>query len=349
MRKLYSVIVDASVLAVPQVKSANTEVIRYVNTLIELNDLIQEKWVSIYLSKQAVYTLFEDGVYPDYEQLEKLLKAHAITKGYTREVNRIIRLLLTKTPSFEAAHRVTDVLSEHLETDPDVIHPIHCNALQSDLERCITLIAILCKYCVRSIGCYAFVLRTAPKREIKIRAQIEYFDHERDDIDLPQPFKFFEGKVSACDNFRGLIECLDESVILADASDNTEVQLAIRIALFKINKKNDIDNWNSIIVPTIGPKFRVSYKKICDNNENSLRCKILESIVETIKEQKNEKVHALRTGRGGNDPQRVRGSDQAKAYRRDIDDEFHLHYWKRRDATVEFASVNYHNDFKIPE
>lgn len=76
--------------------------------------------------------------------------------------------------------------------------------------------------------------------------------------------------------------------------------------------------------------------------------KILRSIIETIKGQNLSAVHALRTGSGGNDPQRVRDSDKAKAQRRDIDREFHLHYWELADGTVELASVVYHNDFLIP-
>jgi hypothetical protein len=52
-------------------------------------------------------------------------------------------------------------------------------------------------------------------------------------------------------------------------------------------------------------------------------------------------------GKGGNEPQQKRGQD--KAWRRDIDYEYHLHYWECDDGSVEFASVVTHNDFSIPE
>jgi hypothetical protein len=58
-------------------------------------------------------------------------------------------------------------------------------------------------------------------------------------------------------------------------------------------------------------------------------------------------VHALRAGKGGNNPKWTRGKDNAQ--RRDIDTEFHLHYWKCADGTIELASVVRHNDFSIPE
>jgi hypothetical protein len=101
-----------------------------------------------------------------------------------------------------------------------------------------------------------------------------------------------------------------------------------------------------VVVPAIGSRFREFCQQVCADQGDSVPPKILRSIVETIKGQNLPAVHALRTGPGGNDPQRMRGSD--KAQRRDIDREFHLHYWECADGTVELASVVYHNDFSIP-
>lgn len=55
-------------------------------------------------------------------------------------------------------------------------------------------------------------------------------------------------------------------------------------------------------------------------------------------------AHPLRSGMGGNDPQRVRG--KWSAWRHDIDYEFHLHYWKN-GANIEFANVVTHEDVSI--
>ena len=150
-----------------------------------------------------------------------------------------------------------------------------------------------------------------------------------------------------CDDFRGLIDCLDESAILVGASDDIGIDLAIRIALFKNTiAQGDSPDWSGVVLPAIGSRFRELCQQICTDQGNSVPPKILRSIIETIKGH-NLSAAALRTGSGGNDPQKMRGSD--KAQRRDIDREFHLHYWKCADGTVELASVVYHNDFSIPE
>jgi hypothetical protein len=54
--------------------------------------------------------------------------------------------------------------------------------------------------------------------------------------------------------------------------------------------------------------------------------------------------HSLRVGKGGNDAQRMR--NDWRAWRHDIDDEFHLHYW-RQSNRIELANVVVHNNFDI--
>lgn len=74
----------------------------------------------------------------------------------------------------------------------------------------------------------------------------------------------------------------------------------------------------------------------------------LTAIVETVFRENLGKTHRLRSGRGGNDPPRTR-SDAALAWRRDIDYDYHLHYWELTDGTVEIADIVCHNDFTITD
>jgi len=349
MHSLPSVTIDAGVLAVPRVDCPKDDAFQYVDTLLDWSKLLDEPWVAIYMSERASESLFADGLYPLRDQLKELFNAHGIVEYDVNTVARIANQLLTITPSFETYYRVRDVLSEHLETDPDVIRLTTHDGLQSDLARCITLIAVLRKHCSQPLGGHSLILREVPKQVIQVRAQIHELEHSRDDIPaLPSPPELFEGDVLVCDDFRGLIECLDESAILVGASDDLGVELSVRIALFKYDiSQGGFPDWSGVIVPTIGSGFRVLCQQVCADQGDSVPPKILRSILETVQGNNLSAVHALRTGTGGNDPQRMRGSD--KAQRRDIDREFHLHYWECADGTVELASVVYHNDFSIPE
>ena len=343
-----SVTIDAGVLAVPVVGCTKDDIFKYVDTLLDWSKLLDEPWVAIYMSERASVCLFYDKLYPLREQLQQIFKTHGIVEYDVNTVARIVDRLLDITPSFEVHYRLRDVLSEHLETEPDVIKLTPHDELQSDLSRCITLIAILRKHCSQPLGGHLLILRDAPKQVIHVKAHIYVIEHCRDDIPALQcPPELFEGDVLVCDDFRSLIDCLDETAMLVGASDDLGIELAIRIALFKKTfAQSDSLDWNRVVVPAIGSRFRESCQRVCDAQGDSVPPKILRSIVETVKGLNLPAVHALRTGPSGNDPQKKRGRD--KAQRRDIDNELHLHYWECADRTVELAKVVYHNDFSIP-
>ena len=349
MSSLPGVTIDASVLAVPHASCTKDDAFQYVDTLLDWSKLLDEAWVAIYMSERAAEALDKDGLYPLRGHLRELFNMHGIVEYDVNTVATITEKLLTLTPYFEDHYQVKDVLPENLATEPDVVNLTIHDGLRSDLVRCIILIAVLRKYCLQPLGGHSLVLRKAPKKAVHVRAQIHELEHDRDDLpNLPRPPEFFEGDVLVCDGFRGLIECLNESVILVGASDDLGIELSIRIASFKrALSQSEEPEWETIEVPSIGPKFRRTCQQCCNNTGDSLPPKILRSIIETMKSQNMSAVHALRTGRGGNDPQRVRGS--YKAQRRDIDQEFHLHYWDCADGRIELASVVYHDDFSIPD
>lgn len=341
--------IDAGVIAVPSPVHSAEVVHDYVDTLLDWSKLLEEPWVAIHISEGASEALFADGLYPLREQLRTLFGDHGIVEYDVNTVAKLIDKLLTLTPSFETYYRVKDVLADALDTDPDIIKLTTHNGLQSDLARCVILIAILRKHCRQPLAGHSLILRSAPDSIVRVRAQIHDIEHERDDLPaLPSPPEYFEGDILVCDDFKGLVRCLDEGAILTEACDSSGVELAIKIALFKASLAwGQEPNWSDTRTPVIGASFLETCRECCRDQGGGLSPRILRAIVETMQSQNMAAVHALRTGKGGDDPQRMRGND--KAQRRDIDYEFHLHYWECANELVELASVVHHNDFSIPE
>ena len=306
MPSLSSVTIDAGVLALPLVNCAKDDAFKYVDMLLDWSKLLDEPWIAIYMSERASETQFFDDLYPLRDQLRELFIAHGVVEYDVNTVARIIDRLLETTPSFETHYRVKDVLLTDLETDPDVIELTTHNGLQSDLGRCITLTAVLRKHCSQSLGGHSLILREAPNQLIQVRAWIYDIEHSRSDIPvLRSPREFFEGDVLVCDDFHGLIDCLDESTILIGAFDDLGIKLAIRMALFKkAIAQGDCPDWSDVIVPAIGSRFRELCQQVCADQGDSVPPKILRSIVETIEGLNRSAVHALRTGSGGNNPQK---------------------------------------------
>jgi hypothetical protein len=343
-----SVTIDAGVLAAPPEYGTVDDTHRYVETLLDWRKLLDEPWVAIYMSEGASEALFADGLYPLRDNLKKLFAANGIVEYDVNTVARVVDTLLQLTPSFETYFRIRDVLAEELSTNPDILRLSAGDKLQSDLARCVILIAILRQHCREPIRDHSLILRHAPKQVVNVRAIIHEIDHDRNDLSaLPIHPEVFEGNVLICDDFRGLIECLDESSILVSSTDNVGLETAICIALYKsrLGRGEDPD-WDDVRGLQIGLSFFETLRMSCAGQASSFPAKVLRAIVETLDGENLAAVHALRTGPGGDDPQQMRGADGAM--RRDIDYESHLHYWQCDDGKVELASVVRHNDFTIP-
>lgn len=344
-----SVTVDAGVLAVPPDDCDPDEIHKYVDTILDWKKLLDESWVDIHMSERASESLFEDDLYPLRDSLNSLFQRHGIVEYDVNTITTVVDSLLQQTPNFETHFGLKDILAENTTTEPDILGSTKFDGLKSDLNRCAVLISILRKHCKQDPGGHSLILRDAPKKTIEVSTQIHELEHDREDIEgLQYHPEFFQGDLFACDDFRGLIECLDESQIFKDASNVQEIELAIRISMFKNEIRENLDpDWNALELPEINTQFRPTVSQCLRDQPSSLSPKILRAINETICQENMAAVHALRVNSGGNSSQRLRGQD--KAQRRDIDNEFHLHYWECDNGKLELASVVYHNDFTIPE
>lgn len=345
-----SMTIDAGVLSVPPQDGTAEDVHRYVEKLLDWAKLLNEPWVAIYMSERASDVLQSDGLYPLHDQLKRLFAANNIFQYSVNDVTAVVNKLLQLTPHFETYFKIKDVLTEDLLTEPDILRLCSGTELQSDLARCVVLIAILRQHCREFVNDHSLVLNRAHSKTIRVRALIHDLEHDRSDIaTLPAPPEYFEGDVLVCDNFRGLIDSLDAAAILLRATDDIGVETSIRIAICKVRMGEESSpNWDDVPAHRIGHEFLASFRKC--NLTLSLANKLLRAIVETLDQVNMAATHTIRTGLGGDDLQRVRERDQAKAWRRDIDRKHHLHYWTCIDGPVEIASVSFpHDDFTIPE
>ena len=345
-----SITIDAGALAVPPQNVSAEDANRYVKSLMGWGRLIDCPWIEVTMSGDSCLALDRDKFFPFFPQLRNLIAYTGIRHFDANTVNAVVLKLLSQSlPTFEEYFGVSNVLSDSLCVSPDVLCQSMGDALRSDLSRCLILTAILRKCCREFIHSHAFVLRHAPSHVVNVRAEIYEIEHNRSDlVDIPVRPEVFEGEVLICDDFRGLIECMDGASILANSQDKVGVEAAIRIALFTSRLvRGEECEWNELPIFRIGEHFLDTAIEAC-SAENALPEKILRAIVETLEGLNEKDVHALRTGSGGNNPPRMRGND--RAMRRDIDRTYHLHYWSCEDGLVEFATVSFpYSNYWIPE
>jgi len=341
-----SVTIDAGVLALPEPED---DAHRYIEVLLDWSKLLDEPWVAICMSERASEALWQDGLYPLRNELTRLFTANRIVEYDVNTVALVIDRLLQLTPWFETYFSIRDALTdERLTTEPDILRLCSGASLRSDLARCVVLIAILREHCREPIRDHSLVLRRAPGRTIRVRALIHGLEHQREDLrPLPEPPDYFEGDVLVCDDFEGLVESLDEVAILHRSTDDIGIRTAIRIALYKSRiARGEASDWDDLPDYRIGRAFRSSVQRV----DSMVATRLLRAIVETLERTNMAAVHRLRTGPGGDNPQLVRRRDGAKAWRRDVDRDHHLHYWDCDNGIVEIAWVGFpHDDFRIPE
>jgi hypothetical protein len=98
----------------------------------------------------------------------------------------------------------------------------------------------------------------------------------------------------------------------------------------------------------VGPHFMQSAVDLGFKGEAPRVPALLRACSETILGQRLADTHSLRVDRSGGARDRTSARDGARALRRDIDDEYHLHFWARANGP-ELANVVQHNDYSISE
>ena len=347
MTSLSGITIDPSLLTVNQ-EGFSLKV--FENILLEWARLLGEQWIVITISEYGVDKLYEENMFPSRENLKILF---AKMKLYDYDINTISSIIdgvLKKTTSLEEHFKVKDILFEDLSVLPNITTLVPTEGLQLNLKRSLVMFAILLQYCEESIQNYSYLLNKTSDKYIKISAQIHDIDHNRNDLPrkLENP-QFIERSVTTVDSFSAFFQNLDEAQMLTHIEEDADVTNIINIIINKnlMFKKVTPEGFEI-------PHFRIGRDFASSLQERNLTLplckKIARAIEESLLRRNMHATHPLRIGLGGNDPQRTRIYDSATAWRRDIDEDYHLHYWLCPDGLLELASIAYpHNDFRIPE
>ncbi len=346
-----SVTIDAGVIAAPSAEATTAQVTEYVETLLDWQRLLNEEWVPIHMSERAAEALVGDGLYPLYNHLQQLFAAHGIVEYTANDVVQITNSLLQHTPTFEDVFELTDVLTEEFTTNPELLLATEVPpSLAADLERCLILTAVLSDCCEKFTTQHFLIVKPrSGVKEVEVEAVVKYLEHSRDDVGgVPTPPEYFRAQLTLSQSFRELLSMVDEVAVWEAAETDDDAKKAVQLAVYKARIERNLEpEWEDLPEFSFNKKFfELAEKCFASSSTRGLIARALRAMTRTLDGHNLERVHELRTGFGGGDPQRTRNGD--KAWRRDIDYEYHLHYWACEDGTVEFASIGPHNNFDIP-
>ncbi len=341
---LVNVTIDASVLAIPAVPTKSS-IERYVERLLDWKGLQRDSWVDVNTSKFACEKLYSDNVYPDYETIKSMFLKNGIEKYSWKDVTEWTQYLMTQTPHFEDCLEIDEIDADKITTEPDVFKNCPGVKIQNDLKRCVVLLAASQSLSKQKIPYHILALHATQAKSIKVSALVSGFpSYDGKGVSQSKSAKILIENILVAEDIRCIYECVDEAEILLKATSDSELFAAIKIAFYKTNPSNPI-----LSEDIIGNDFlssivaRISIKP-------ELARPLLRAIVETLQRSNMNETHHLRKGKSGGAPTKKRGSDNAEAWRRNIDLYHHLHYWKGNNNFIELACVSYpHDNYEIPE
>lgn len=344
---MINVVFDIGALAAPSPGSAYEDLWSYSERL--------DKWSGYLGNKQFYVCSFDDRT--EIESILSESELH-VMNNHIRELGRrspslvpdickCFYRLIGRLKSLKAIHGVEAIQWSKANINPtpnrDGVHQV----LQRTRERDIIFIGLLCKSNEESASQYIFIVSEECDPVIDVMANNVKLDgkvaHK-----LPKNIDSLKSKVLVCSEFEGLIEHIKEEEILTHASNDKEVELAIKVALFRYEKANrQSADWNKLAMPFIGNTFRESCQKAIENG--FLRPEvIIRSVVDVMNEINPSHTHTWNTGKGKGDQHSQRNYG-AWRYEIDMRRGARMQFWKGPNGKIELGSVQDHNSTFFPD
>lgn len=345
---MHTIFIDTSALACPRVKEGSDgerrALNRYIARLLDLEKLLHSSAFRALISRSSAELLFEANLYPIHNELRNSLSVTGLdSELQSSDVVKVLDKLLKELPLLEELIELDSFLHElgHLDT-PSII-------LTDEYSREELIYQYIALGIGDLIGNFSagetWILGEAKEcngvEAVKVLAKIIEIDWLSDEIHLTPPIEIdakFPFKMEVLD-----IQCAIDLATFRRKPSNEFIQELIELALLQRQTKEVL---HAALDWTLGADFAHTVEALHVQNNSTVFRALLDTCVDIICETRMTQTHRLRSGEGGaNEPRR---SGNFIAWRRDIDAEFHLHYWLSGNR-CELASVVVHNDFTIPD
>ncbi len=341
---------DAYVLACPVREAGLSTFSAYVENLISWTELRQADWIRVYLSRSASFALAESNAYPPHTELTHTIDALGIRHIQAKDVVGLINGFLLKSSIIEDELGIDEFLFDDFHLEPPL--PLEQRRESFPFHfRLLSVLLCLHRHFMSDISNQ--VLITAEDSEhtgaTMVRATITDLlsmssEKATDNIQTPLPVAV---EFYLCRCLHSLHTCLDACSIWSNAHCEYALKKAIEIHAYQSQQRQG--PYKSPVPHSsysIGSHFVESCRNLGFFDDVTKIQKLLRACSETVLGTDMKATHRIRTSAGANSPQLEKGD--ASAWRRDIDREYHLHYWSGADGP-RLANVVQHNDLSILE
>ncbi|MCW5822209.1 MAG: hypothetical protein KIT34_05360 [Cyanobacteria bacterium TGS_CYA1] len=305
----------------------------YIQALLDWKELQDSTWITVFLSSESMQILSDVSGYPPWDPVAKTVKTHH-PELQPEDIYRLINWLLNRVPYLEDFLEIEDLDFDKFECKPDNSLPNRDAIFANHLNK-LMIFSCLLREKLQNDSAEIYVATKGIKNEncvVSISAEIAQQTTHSNVYS-----RTLAGQVRLTQKLISIFDGLD-SLELWRAG---QCSLALNVAVTQIMREANIESqreWR------FGDAFEASIEDLGLCSNKTVLKTTIRACVETILKMNLHATHHLRDGAGPNDPQCRKGAN--KAWRRDIDHEYHLHYWETPYGP-EFAKVVVHADTSI--
>ena len=304
------------------------ELMDYIEELFALDSWWDQHRDNMFIQDSTSDVLCINNYYPTSDTLKPLFEKHRVNYIHYGDIEKIIVKMLNKSKMIESLYdeplwelkRL--VLKEPISVQPEVKRP---KDLHEEFLRLLWHVFLACE-----MGDYnerSFVVITKGISEI-VSAEFEYEEYEDVEGDIVTNEKKGNSTVNCKSSLDDFLKDKETPFLFwKTAERKDDLDLGIRVAVLQRKDEQDLASVYANYDFTLQDSF---YEDYCDghyqNKDQDIRSTI-QAITDAVTDQNLRKVHAIRTGKKGNDPQ-LRVNDYG-AERRDITTSIKLAYWKK--------------------
>ncbi len=329
--------IDPIVMASPQYGCSKDVFEEYISQLLQWQDLSDCAWSKIFFSSKTIDVLFSEHRYPIWDEVEKIINGFGIDYIQPKDIVVLVDSFLQKFIKIEEWLSLEEFVYENILLAPNFTSP-------SDPFRSVlgeTLILMVLKSHIENESQDLQLLITDKQLDkVQVRSTV-LLTHFSNGTTLPVEFEV-DGSFKCCSEFDELLIKINYPYLWANCESKKGLERLVY--LFSSAKKIGLGVANDLNQFEFGLHFIATTTDLQFKNERTKCERLLRAMSDLILDLNLGSTHALRAGAGGNNPQIE--SNGFKAWRKDIDYEYHLHYWKSGTQII-FANVVTHNDFEI--
>jgi hypothetical protein len=339
---MVNLFLDPFVFACPQPEQGLEELDHYIESILLWKELSDTSWASIYISGMTYEVLDQTKSYPLWEFFNKSGKQSTQRK----DILNLVNALLKKLPAIEERLKIREILWENMQCEPMDFLVERQPMFIEQFHRLVALMSLLCLFEVIKDSDQIVITRNlnGEKETVKIACDIVDCEFIGSSVQVQMPL-LISSSFPLCENPHGLCLSANPINVWSDANYETSYHKALSIYLYqRIFTSGSSQMEMKHLTWAFGANFIKTAETLgFANQENKIKT-LLRACAETILGENTRDVHGLREGKSGSASRKKFGSDEA--CRRDIDYEYHLHYWKTANGPI-LMSVVVHNDMSI--